>query len=562
MARTISIGNQSFADIREKGCFLVDKTSFIKEWWENRDPITLITRPRRFGKTLNMNMLECFFSLKYADRSDLFEGLSVWNDGSYRSIQGTYPVINMTFSAIKTSWFDAMAAGIRSKIVDLYEEFRFVTEGDLLSKGEKEQFRKLTMGETGAYDANSLQKLCGYLERYYGKKVIVLLDEYDAPMQEAWMHHYWDEAAQFLRGLFNATFKENTHLERAVITGVTRISKESLFSDLNNLKIVSIRSHLYTGCFGFTEEEVFAAMDEFGYTNKEEVRRWYDGFTFGEQTGIYNPWSVTSMLKEKGETKAYWANTSSNALAGQLIREGTAGLKKDFETLLAGGSIISPIDEEIVFQNMNASEAAVWSILLASGYLKAEKADEDVRSKKCRLELTNYEVQDLFEGLVGDWFSNGDAHYNDFIKALLMNDIRWMNRFMNDVALTTFSSFDSGTKPSDQAEPERFYHGFVLGLLVELKDRYSVTSNRESGFGRYDVMLEPLDKAEDAAYILEFKVMDRDAGEKTLEDTVQSALRQIDEKEYVTTLTAKGIPEDHIYRYGFAFEGKNVLIGA
>ena len=563
MARTVAIGIQDFEQIIKNDYFYVDKTNFIEEWWESGDSVTLIARPRRFGKTLNMSMLEEFFSLKYSDRGDLFEGLFIWKEEKYRELQGTYPVIALSFARVKEVNYQSTRDKICEIIRNLYIKYAFVKDSDALLDADRKYFDRILAINVSDVDVTSaLYQLSDFLCRYYGKKVIILLDEYDTPMQEAYVKGYWDELVSFTRSLFNSTFKTNPYLERAVMTGITRVSKESIFSDLNNLKVVTTTSEEYATAFGFTEEEMFAALDECGLSDqKEKVKIWYDGFTFGSHTDIYNPWSAINFL-DTGKVGTYWANTSANSLVGKLIREGGRRIKETFEQLLKGESITCSIDEQIVYNQLDDNEEAIWSLLLASGYLKVleyQLVDEDRGDTPSiyKLTLTNREVRSMFYGMVRGWFARVGGDYNDFSKALLRGNLKEMNAYMRRVVIQTFSYFDTG-KNAAQAEPERFYHGFVLGLIAELDRDYVITSNRESGFGRYDVMLEPRDK-QDEAIIMEFKVHDPD-DEKTLEDTVQAALAQIEEKQYETSLIAHGIAPDRIHKYGFAFEGKNVLI--
>ena len=561
MKKQLSIGIQGFDKLRTEDYYYIDKSDFISEWWENGDDVTLITRPRRFGKTLNMDMVRCFFSNHYKDRGDLFEGLSIWKDEKYRKLQGTYPVIFLSFAEVKQPDYETAVQKIKRIIAKLYLKYRELLKGDVLTEYEKKQFQSVTPDMDDVTAQSSLQDLCDYLTRYYNQKVIILLDEYDTPMQEAYMGGYWDEFTSFIRSLFNSTFKTNPYLERAIMTGITRVSKESIFSDLNNLNVVTTTSEQYATCFGFTETEVFQALDDFGLSPEQQmVKQWYDGFIFGSQKDIYNPWSITNFLKHR-KLRPYWASTSSNQLVSRLIRTASSRIKEQMEELLLGNEISVTFDEQIVFHQLDQNENAIWSLLMAAGYLKPE--DLEYRGLLLQpwyhLKITNLETTAMFSEMFTGWFQGNHSSYNDFIRALLQGSIKQMNLYMNDVALDTFSTFDTGSRPSARTQPERFYHGFVLGLLVDLREEYLLKSNRESGFGRYDVMLIPKDRTR-PAIVMEFKVFDGDE-EQDLKDTVQAALKQIEEKQYDTELLALGIPKDHIRHYGFAFEGKKVLIG-
>ena len=560
--KTISIGKQDFASLREHNCFYIDKTDFIKEWWNSQDDVTLITRPRRFGKTLNMSMVECFFSVKYAKRLDLFEGLSIEKNAGLRKLQGTYPVLFLSFAAVKTNTYENARRQICSLIASLYDENMYLLNGDTLNEREKKRFQAVTPEMNDADAVMALQNLCLFLSKYYGKKVIVLLDEYDTPLQESYAYGYWRELTAFTRSLFNATFKTNPYLERAIMTGITRVSKESIFSDLNNLEVITTTSEKYATSFGFTESEVFTALDEAGMSDQcDVVKKWYDGFVFGGKKDIYNPWSITNFL-DKRKIDIYWANTSSNSLIGHLIQRGNSAIKEAMEDLLSGKELVTEIDEQIVFDQLDDNMTAIWSLLLSSGYLKINQAPKDAAAsnQNYHLSLTNHEVDVMFRRMIDGWFKKYTPNYNAFVKALLADDVRAMNHYINRIALETFSFFDTGKGPSASAEPERFYHGFVLGLMVDLQDNYHITSNRESGFGRYDIMLEPVEIGQSDAIILEFKVIDPEL-EADLNATVNNALEQIRHKQYDAQLLARGFRPDQIRAYGFAFQGKQVLIG-
>ncbi len=567
MQKRIGIGKQDFAALMENQCFYIDKTDLIRQWWDSGDDVTLITRPRRFGKTLNMSMLNCFFSNQYAGRSDLFEGLSVWNHEEYRQIQGTYPVLFLSFASVKADNAADAKKQIKSRITSLYQDHEYLLEDEALNESEKLAYRRLltemiNMDDITACD--SLNHLCKYLTHVCGKKPVILLDEYDTPMQESYVYGYWEELTSFLRNLFNATFKTNTCLERAIMTGITRVSKESMFSDLNNLNVVTTTSDQYAACFGFTKEEVSAALAAFWMEDKEEeVKRWYNGFTFGSQKDIYNPWSITNYLDKK-ELRPYWASTSSNGLVNKLLQTASGEMKTMLESLLEGNRITVNLDEQLAFNQLGQNENAVWSLLLAGGYLKAEHVEYRgiTREPWYTLSVTNLETISMFSNMFKGWFERSLSNYNGFLKALLKDDVEAMNYYMNKVAMATFSYFDVGGGRVEDSEPERFYHGFVLGLMADQSDVYEIRSNRESGFGRYDVMMIPrkMDDVTLPAIILEFKVHNS-RREKNLEETVEAALAQIETKNYDAELLALGIGKEKIRHYGFAFEGKKILIG-
>ena len=556
--RPISIGNDGFYEIRKNNAFYVDKTAFIKEWWEELDKVTLITRPRRFGKTLNMQMLGCFFSERYAGKGEeLFDGLDIWKEEKYRQLQGTYPVIFLSFANVKKDTYASAREGIISVIDDLFKNFKRSWKNDSDEQKKEYSFMSLTKESSDTQIANSLHELSSYLEFRYDKKCLIFLDEYDTPLQEAYVRGYWDEMSYLIRDLFNSTFKTNPSMERGVMTGITRVSKESIFSGLNNLNVITTTSRQYETAFGFTEKETFDALEEYGLSDmKSDVREWYDGFTFGDTPDVYNPWSIVNFLKKR-ELQPYWANSSNNDLINRQLRLADASIKSQMETLMNGGSIETKLDEEIIFSQLDRNPKAIWSLFLAGGYLKVVDREFDGSWFDYTLTLTDKEVRLMFEQMINGWFSESVNSNNEFIHAMINGDVDGMNVYINMIASISFSSFDVGNRPSESTTPERFYHGFVLGLLVSERNRYLIRSNRESGYGRYDICMYPK-KKDLPGIIIEFKVQNENAGEETLSDTADIALQQIEAKDYASDLKSEGVED--ILKYGFAFAGKKVFI--
>ena len=550
------IGFQDFADFASGKKFYVDKTYFISEWIRKNPRISLITRPRRFGKTLMMSTVRDFFDPHLAKNPEYFERLWVWRDSDCRELYGKIPVVSISFGNCKGKDFKQAIRGMASGLKSLYHSKNYLLEGHKLDEEEKKEFSQI---ENALFECQEwaieigIQKMCQYLEKEYGTKPILLLDEYDTPLLEAYADGYWDEMIGLCRQLFHNTFKDNDYFYRAIITGVTRISKNSLFSDLNNIAVYSVTDHEYSDCFGFTEQEVMDALKCQNMDRFKEVKAMYDGFIFGNHRDIYNPWSICNFI-EREQLISYWVNTSSNKIIGDIIRKHPVRSKHEIEDLMAGNVVHKEINEDITFQYMDGDENSLWSLLLSVGYIKADNVIKKGQYTECDLSVTNQEVMGMFKTEILGMFQNGSLYYNEFIKALLRQDTEEMEDILQDISYSSMSYFDVGT--SKRRAPENFFHGLVLGLIVSLKDRYRIVSNRESGRGRYDIAMYPLQESLDA-YIMEFKVFD-ERKERSLEETLANALAQIEEKRYEADLIAAGISGEHICKLGFAFQGKEV----
>lgn len=563
LKQCVGTGKQVFERMRVNGDFYVDKTGFIREWWQERDCVTLITRPSGFGKTLNLSALNCFFSNQYADRGDLFEGLEGWRDPAMRRQQGQWPVIFLSFAGIRGGTYAEIMETMKIRLTELFSSFPELYAYQGFIENEKIALNRIRAEMSDTEAALSVHLLSSLLSKIYGKKVLIFLDEYDTPLREAYVNGYWDQLAAFLRTMYMNAFKANCSLERAVLTGITPISRDSFFSDLNHLEVVTTTSDKYASAFGFTEEEVFEALGRrgFGEKDKREVKEWADGFAFGSSSDMHHPWSVTNFLG-KGKLDTSWANTSENSLVRTVLQRSDPEIKSQFESLMKGECVTVPMDEQNTYSQLETDPETIWSLLLAMGYLKiihamTEKEAADLDSRRMNtLALTNLEARRMVSGMIQNWFKPGGGLAR-FAKALLDGDMPGLNDTLNSLMRTCLSSFDAGKNPSVRMT-ENFYHGLVLGLLAE-DGEYIVTSNRESGWGRYDVIMIPGNLPE-RAVIMEFKVYDQLDDEEGLEDTARNALRQIEEKRYETDLYSRGIPAENILRYGFAFRGKECLI--
>ena len=555
----VGLGYQNFLDFVCGKRFYVDKTHFIPEWLASDARITLITRPRRFGKSMLLSTVRTFFDPMYADHPEYFKKLQVWKDKDCRRLFGTIPVISVSFGSFKGNDFAQAMRGVTLGLYNMYIQHEYLRESPKLSEEEKAEYRRIVASfseQRTEYVEISIQKLCELLYKHYGKFPIILMDEYDTPLLEAYTDGYWDETINTFRQLFHTTFKENDFFYRAIITGVTRISKNSLFSDLNNLEVDTVTCDAYSDCFGFTEQEVMDAFKCQDIDTIQDVKAMYDGFTIGRHQDIYNPWSICNYMRQR-ELIGYWVNTSSNKLVGDIIRRYPVESKYEIERLMAGEKVHKRINEGITFQYLEGDENSLWSLLLAVGYIKAENIVRSVEGIECDVSVTNREVMAMFKTEILGMFHNGWSAYGRFAEALLAHKMELMNEYLQTITYTSISYFDVADGPKERT-PENFYHGLVLGLIVSLRDRYRIVSNRESGRGRYDIAMYPLQENTDA-FIMEFKVQDRKK-ETDLEQTAKNALQQIVDKNYEADLLAAGVPEERIYKLGFAFAGKDVLV--
>ena len=551
MARppVISIGNQDFASIRERGNFYVDKTGFIREWWDSDDVVTLITRPRRFGKTLNMSMLAYFFSPEYAGREDLFRGLDIWKDQCFRNLQGQIPVVSISLAGVKGTNYEDARKGIVQLIVRTFQQYVHLLGSPSVTDVDQELFQAVNLSMDDATLATSLNLLCYLLEKSYGQKPIVLIDEYDTPLEQAYVHGFWQQMVNLTQPLFNNTFKTNPHLLRGLMTGVTRVSKESIFSDLNNLQVDSVLDTNFPEAFGFTEPEIKQLGTDLGYqASVPEIKDWYDGYRL-QGREIYNPWSVLQYFANGCEPRPYWVNTSGNAILAELMRAIDDEHAATLESLLQGGSVQAFLREGVIYSDIGDDEDALYTLLVTTGYLTVAGEQRIGYETQYDLCLPNKEMQSLF----ADEILRRFRHYQKksalvrLMQALLAGDAEKAQTGLSKFLVSMVSAFDTGAK-------ESFYHGFVLGMTAILVPDYEVQSNREAGRGRFDVAVFPKDMAK-PGLLFEFKTA---ASESELADKADEALQQMAERDYLAPFRARGIGQVH--QYGVAFCGKQVYL--
>lgn len=553
----LPIGISDFATIIENKIGYVDKTLMIKDFIDDEETIvTLITRPRRFGKTMNMSMLQHYFANEVQGKPTrhLFNNLHISHcDASYLEHQGKYPVVFMSFKDVKNENFNHAYNKFKKLLSDVFDQFNYLLDSPHLSETQKESFTAVLKGnmESEIFET-ALRDLTKYLYLHFNVKPILLIDEYDTPIQSGYMHGYYDDVISFMRSLLGAGLKGNPNLHKAVLTGILRVSKESLFSGLNNLEVYSMLRNEYSQYFGFTENEMSALLKNVKFEHSaKEIKDWYNGYQIGD-TIIYNPWSIANCIKQNGALKPYWVNTSDNVLIKQSMERSDAEFKSDFESLLKNIPSEQLMPEYFVFGNLESDPTTLWSLMLEAGYLKSVETKQEGTKVRCQLLPPNQEVMALLTDTIVDWFQTplkGERRYHEFLKNLLTGNVSEFTLRLQDFLEESASHFDTKGK-----HPEKFYHGFVLGLIASLEKTHVVKSNRESGYGRYDVMIIPKDKTQNGV-ILEFK---NASSEQNLNQAAEEALQQINDKNYEAELRQMGIKS--ILKLGLAFHGKKVCV--
>ena len=547
----IGIGQSDFKILRIKKNYYIDKTKYIKDIIDNESSVVLITRPRRFGKTLNMSMLRYYFDCTKKDSRELFEGLEIMKqDEKYTSKLGYYPCIYLTLKDAGLQSYELMIMQLRTLLMDIYYENRYLLEEAEMAPGERNIFNKILLAEANETEIiNGIKMLSKIMSNYHNKPVMLFLDEYDVPLQNAYVEGYYEECIKFFKTFYGITFKDNPYLEKTILTGVSRVAKESIFSGANNFHVYTVLDDEFSDDFGITEKEMDKIIDDFEIQDqKEEIKKWYDGYTIGNTEGIYNPWSILNYLTDK-KLIPYWVNTSSNDLI-KLILKNSATVKEKIEQLLRDEEIEVPINLETVIVGIEKNEENIWGLLLGTGYLKVTEV-VDLAHGIYKVKIPNYEIKFLFQNIIREWFNDKviGNNLNTILKDLVTLNLKEFEKKFQVLVRQMFSFMDVGENTA-----ENFYHAFVLGMLVGLKDNYYVKSNRESGFGRYDIMLEPKDKNGNS-FVMEFKVLE-DAEEKTIEDTIENAKKQIKERRYSEDLEERGYT--NITKMVFAFKGKEV----
>ncbi len=547
----IGIGISDFKMLRKRENYYIDKTMFIKDIIDNQSGVNLITRPRRFGKTLNMSMLKYYFDCRQKDNKELFEGLKIMNQNEkYTSKLGYYPVIYITLKDVQDTNYENMLLDMKTAVIDMYQEHRYLLDSDKIYPEEKARITDILFArEDEVTLKNSVKELSKYLNRHYDRPVILLVDEYDVPLQNAYVEGYYDEAVKFFKTFYGLTFKDNPYLEKTVLTGVSRVAKESIFSGANNFKVFTVLDNEFADDFGITEEEMDKVIQDFEIEDeKEEIKKWYDGYTIGDVEGIYNPWSILNYLTDR-KLIQYWVNTSSNDLI-KLVLKNSSTIKEKIERLLKDEEIEVPINLETVIVGIENNEDNIWGLMLGTGYLKVTEV-VNLAEHIYKVKLPNYEIKLLFQQIINDWFRNKviGNDLKSILKDLITLNLKEYEKKFDILVREMFSYMDVGENTA-----ENFYHAFVLGMLVGLKDTYYVNSNRESGIGRYDIMLEPKDKNGNS-FIMEFKVLE-DKEEKTIKETIENAKKQIEEKGYEQNLRERGFK--NITKMVYAFKGKEV----